>query len=199
MRCALMLALFYPLAADGQTPHEENNPRAMRAARERTVAEIGPIARGFVEFWGEEAVHACRACTPKAGAKLCQFYASGGLGRLPEPLTLLRTIARTEGGKADPIVDFVVLYAAMLEDRERLRAFCCDPLTYSLALKSLEQGVEEYRYERERQEQANRRNGELRKAEAQEKLVKLSGGTAVAVLLLLAYRRHRRAAMPYYE
>jgi hypothetical protein len=118
------------------------DPRALRAMREKAVASVGPIARNFVEAWGESAVAAIFACTKPTATKLAQFHAEGKLSRLPRPDLLLGVIGRPKHG--DAVALFAMQHYEELIDETRYRVFLNDALTFSLELRSLDAGVAKY-------------------------------------------------------
>ncbi|HVS39336.1 MAG TPA: hypothetical protein VMS17_27510 [Gemmataceae bacterium] len=122
------------------------DPRARRAWREQAVARAGPAARDFVEAMGDDAVAAVFACSPPAAAKLAEFYASGGLGRLPRPADLLRAVAQP--GAGDDVCLWAMQHAGELEDADAFEAYVESPLEYALGLKPLAAGAAEARARR---------------------------------------------------
>jgi hypothetical protein len=134
---------FSPYAPYGQSAADQ---RARRARREQAVAKAGPIARDFVETQGDQAVAAIFACSKAAAVKLAEFYASGGLGKLPRPDALLRVIA--EPGNGDDVCLWAIRHASELEDTDSFEAYVQNPLEYALGLKQLMAGAAEARARR---------------------------------------------------
>jgi hypothetical protein len=122
------------------------DPRGRRALREQAVANVGPIARDFVETQGDEAVAALFACSKPVAVKLAQFHASGGLGRLPRSRDLLLTIAHP--GCGDDVALWAIGHAAELADRDSFDAFLMSPLEYAMGLKPLAAGAADMRVRR---------------------------------------------------
>jgi hypothetical protein len=185
---AMMCLVLICSAANGQA--DPNGARQKRAARDAVVKKLGEGSRAFVEFFGEDAVTATNACSVQGGKKLAEFHDKGGFIRLPYPNMLLRAIGRTYGG--DPVVDFVIEHSDQLLDTERMEAFCTDPLSYSLYVKSLETGMAERRQIQAKQE-AKR---ETQKREDELKLYLVGGG--VVILVVLIWRQSRRAVGQVY-
>ncbi len=122
------------------------DPRTRRAAREQAVASVGPIARDFVETYGDEAVAALFACSRPVAVKLAAYHASGDLGKLPRPRDLLLAIARP--GCGDDVTLWAIGHAAELADRDSFDAYLINPLEYALGLKPLATGTAEMRARR---------------------------------------------------
>ncbi len=122
------------------------DPRARRAWREQAVANVGPIARDFVETQGDEGVAALFACSKPVAIKLAQFHASGELGRLPRPRDLLVAIAIP--GCGDDVALWAIGHAAELSDRDSFDAYLMSPLEYALGLKPLAAGAADVRARR---------------------------------------------------
>jgi hypothetical protein len=125
---------------------KSDDPRTRRANREKAVAMTGPIAREFVETYGDEAVAAIFACSKAVAVKLAEFHASGELGKLPRPLDLLRAIANPR--LSDDVANWAILHAGELHDTDSFDAYLASPLEYALGLKQLKAGAAEARAKR---------------------------------------------------
>ena len=118
-------------------------PAGHRARREKAVAKAGPISRDFVETEGDEAVAAIFACSKPVAGQLAEFYATGGLGRMPRPGDLLRAIALP--GNGDDVARWAIRQASELEDTDSFEAYVQSPLEYTCGLKQLAAGAAEAR------------------------------------------------------
>jgi hypothetical protein len=117
-----------------------------RAQREHAVAYAGPVARDLIDTHGDEAVAAIFACSRSVAAKLASFHASGELGKLPRPRSLLLVIAQPRPG--DDVALWAIAHVHELRDVDRFNAFLLHPLHYALGLKQLEAGAAEVRTRR---------------------------------------------------
>jgi hypothetical protein len=187
----ILLLVFQPLAAFGQVAVEQhrdaNDPRVNRELREKAVAQVGPVARNLVETYGEDAVAAIFTCSDATALKLAEFHAAGGLKKLPRSAALLAAIGDPKHG--DDVAKFVTEHSQELADVKRFQVFLTDPLTYALALKSLDAGVveQEERLEktkREREIVQERRDMAIR----QEQVNQWIGSGILLVFVLLAWR-----------
>jgi hypothetical protein len=148
--CLLLAALPTGLFAqvnpygNRNTPYASGaDPRLRRAYREKAVAEVGPIARDFVETWGDEAVIALFACSRPVAVMLAEFHASGGMAKFPRPRDLLCVIAQP--GHGDDVAVWAMYHAGELADVDSYNAFLISPLDYALGLKKLSAGAAEVR------------------------------------------------------
>lgn len=122
------------------------DPRARRAWREQAVANVGAVARDFVETHGDEGVGALFACSKPVAVKLANFHASGEMARLPKPRDLLLAIAMP--GCGDDVALWAISHGAELTDRDSFDAFLMAPLEYAMGLKTLAAGAAEMRAQR---------------------------------------------------
>jgi hypothetical protein len=162
--------------------------RQQRWERERAVALAGPIARDFVETYGQDAVSAISACRQPVALKLAEFHASGDLGRLPRPRDLLRVISRPEHGS--DVVLWAIAHVDELTDRDNFDAYLLDPLSYAMAIKNLEQGAAEVRLGKD---VATNRRVWSPEAVLGCRIVALGGGVT-AIFALLIWRGRQRYA-----
>ena len=140
--------------ASGQAPYNpyapaplEPSARERRAARERAVARIGPVARSFVEKYGDDACASLNGTSKAVGIKLCEFHNAGELGKLAKPSELLKIIASKQGG--DDLVLFAIQHSRELAgDIDQLDALLASPGEYALGLKELAEGAAESRARR---------------------------------------------------
>jgi len=161
-------------------------PRLRRAWREKAVAAVGPVARGFVEGpAGDDAVAALLACSKPVAEELAVFYASGELGKLPRPRDLLRVIAQP--GNGDEVALFAMHNARELADVEEFDAYLQSPLEYALGLKPLAVGAAEARALR-----LNAQAAATRPWAADAFQVIAAFGGVVAMFALLAWHRRRQ-------
>jgi hypothetical protein len=188
MRLSFVFVVLMPSAVAAQSRPADRldlaDPRAKRAMREKAVASVGPIARNFVETYGESAVTAIFACTRPTATKLAQFHADGKLSRFPRPDLLLGIIGRPKHG--DAVALFAMQHCDELADDTRFRLFLSDSLTYSLSLKSLDSGVAEY---------SARVTQYRRQQEAADKdrlMDQLIGVGVIGIIVLLAWRYRNR-------
>ncbi len=169
------------------------DPRARRARREQAVAKAGLIARDFVETEGDEAVAAIFACSKPVAKQLAEFYATGGLGRLPRPGDLLCAIALP--GNGDDVALWAIRHADLLEDTDCFKAYVESPLEYTCGLKQLAAGAAEARARR-----LNGLAGGPPQATAapqitQQELILVSCGCLVLVALWIWRRRQRQMGL----
>ena len=75
--------------------------------------------------------------------KLCEFHASGEMGKLPRPRDLLRVIAQPRHG--DDVALWAIDHARELTDMDCFDAYLLNPLEYALGLKQLAAGAAEAR------------------------------------------------------
>src|SRR5581483_7178490 len=137
-----LFAQFNPYGNNRYNPYAASaDPRLRRAWREQAVAEVGPVARDFVETMGDDAVAAIFSCSRPVAVMLAEFYASGGMGKLPRPHGLLLVIAQPRHG--DDVVVFAIHHAAELADVDSFDAFLISPLDYAMGLKKLAAGAAE--------------------------------------------------------
>jgi hypothetical protein len=141
---AFMMLLVFPSGVYPQ--YKSDDPRTRRANREKAVAMTGPIAREFVETYGDEAVAAIFASSKAVAVKLAEFHASGELGKLPRPVDFLRVIANPR--LPDDAANWAILHADELHDTDSFNAYLANPLEYALGLKQLKAGAAEARAKR---------------------------------------------------
>jgi hypothetical protein len=179
-----LFAQFIPYGNNRYDPYAAAaDPRVRRAYREQAVAEVGPIARNFVETMGDEAVAAIFACSRPVAVMLAEFYVSGGMGKLPRPRGLLCVIAQPRHG--DDVAVWAINHAAELADVDCFDAYLISPLDYAMGLKPLAAGAAEVR-ERRRNQAAM--TGALA---VNERLV-IAGGAGILIIVgLLLWRRKR--------
>jgi hypothetical protein len=161
-------------------------PRVRRANREQAVAAVGPIARGLVETYGEEAVAAIFACSKPVAVKLAEFYASGEMEKLSRPRGLLYAIAQP--GHGDDVALFAIDHARELGDLEKFDAYMINPLDYALGLKNLEVSAAELRSRR-----SNQATIMPRALSADEKLAVVGVGCLIILAGLILWQRRQSA------
>ncbi len=135
-----------PARADPPAVTHPPDPREQRAAREQAVAVVGEAGREFVERYGDDAVAAISVCSQPVAVRLVEFHAAGGLAKLPRPRTLLRVIGTP--GHGDEVASWAMAHAGELASADAFDAYVLDPLSYALALKTLEDGAAEVREHR---------------------------------------------------
>jgi hypothetical protein len=118
-----------------QPPTMQPGPRERRALREKAVAQVGPSARPLVEAYGDPACKALFTCSLPVAKKLCEFHAAAELQKLPEPGKLLQAIAQP--GNGDDVVNWAILHAPELANKDHFDAFLESPLEFALGLKDL--------------------------------------------------------------
>lgn len=139
---ALVLLLVVPSAA----LFAQSDPRVRRANREKAVALTGPIARDFVETYGDEAVAAIFAVSKATAVKLAEFHASSELGKLPRPRDLLRIIANPR--YRDDVALWAIQHGSELTDTDSFDAYLARPLEYAMGLRQLQTGAASVRANR---------------------------------------------------
>jgi hypothetical protein len=181
-----LFAQFIPYGNNRYDPYAAaGDPRLRRAYREKAVAEVGPIARDFVETMGDEAVAAIFACSRPVAVMLAEFYASGGMGKLPRPRGLLYVIAQPRHG--DDVAVWAIRHAGELADADSFDAYLISPLDYAMGLKPLAAGAAEVR---ERRNQAAMTGATA----ANERLV-IAGGAGILIIAGLLLWRRRRSSV----
>jgi hypothetical protein len=196
--CITLAAMPADLLAQFGNSTSGVDPRTRRAWREQAVASVGPIARDFVEMYGDEAVAALFSCSRPVAVKLAQFYASGDLGMLPRPRDLLLAIARP--GCGDDVTVWAIGHAAELADRDAFDAYLMNPLEYAMGLKSLEAGAADTRARRLQHAAEQMRPGAQPLVNGWEEMAPetklcITGGVfLIGVVAIVMWRRRRAAA-----
>lgn len=193
-RIAVVLLVLLPPPASGQlNPYapQQPDPRIRRAWREQAVAWAGGKARELVEKEGDDGVRAILYCSPSGARKLTEWYASGGLSKLPYPQWLLQAIGQP--GHGDDVVLWAIEHAGELADPFALEAYCASPLDYALNLRSLEQGAAEVRARRLATQAAVAPQSWQVTLDGQKLLV--LGGAAAGVGLLVWMKRRQRGGI----
>lgn len=213
MRCyvnscsALCLLMVFPSASlfaqfnaktSRETLESSSDPRVRRAHREKAVATIGPIARQFVETYGEEAVAAIFACSKSVAVKLAEFHASGELGRLPRPRDLLCVIANPR--HRDDVALWAIGHASELTDPDSFDAYLANPLEYAMGLRALQTGAASVRTNRlnpatSNTETATTKPGLTLSSLVDDDRVGITACICLVILTVIAIWRKKRSAM----
>jgi hypothetical protein len=180
-----LFAQFNPYGNNRYDPYAASaDPRLRRAWREQAVAEVGPVARDFVETMGDDAVAAIFACSRPVAVMLAEYFNSGGMGKLPRPRGLLWVIGQPRHG--DDVAVWAIHHAAELADVDSFDAYLISPLDYAMELKPLAAGAAEVR---ERRNQAATAGATT----AKERMV-IAGGAGILIIVgLLLWRRKRHS------
>jgi hypothetical protein len=188
----LTILAAWPPVASGQVfgPGQAENARMLRMRREQAVAYVGPVARGLVETYGEEAVSALAMCSPAMGKKLADWFNAGQLdGQIPRPAAVLAAIGSP--GAGDAVAWWCMQHASELQDIDACDAFLIDPVSYALHVKTLEAGAAQKRAFRLGAENGAP-NGNAKNVDP---YIAIAGSAFALVVVAVWWRRRRQQSL----